>query len=113
MKLLSCAMVLCLAAAPALADAKLLRASPMNGARIKAPARITLTFAEALEPAFSGALLMDGDGKNLTGDPVSVSGAVMRLTPGRLAPGAYIVSWHAVGHEGHRIEGRLRFTVRP
>ena len=113
MKLLSCAAMLFLVAAPAFANAHLTKSAPVNGARIRSPHRIVLTFSEALEPAFSGALLLDNDGRNLSGDPVKVSGRVMTLSPGRLEPGSYTVSWHSVGHEGKRLEGRIRFTVHP
>jgi len=113
MKLLSCVAALCLVAAPALANAHLTKSSPANGAKIKSPHRVVLTFSEALEPAFSGALLLDKDGRNLSGEPVKVSGRVMTLSPAPLDPGQYTVSWHAVGHEGRRQEGRINFTVRP
>src|SRR5579871_4935057 len=87
----------------AFAHARLVKSQPVEGARIKSPAHIVLTFSEALEPAFSGALLMDKDGRNLSGDPVKVSGRVITLKPGRLEPGDYVVSWHSVGHDAHRL----------
>ena len=113
MKLLSCAAAFCLIAAPALANAHLIKSIPANGAKVKPPHRIVLTFSEALEPAFSGALLLDKDGRNLNGEPVRISGRSMTLTPARLEPGRYSVSWHSAGHEGRRLEGQIRFTVRP
>jgi len=113
MKFLSCAAALCLVAAPAFANAHLTKSSPANGAKIKSPHRVVLTFSEALEPAFSGALLLDSDGRNLSGEPVKVSGRVITLSPAPLEPGPYTVSWHAVGHEGKRLEGRVHFTIRP
>lgn len=113
MKFLSYAAMLCLIASPALANAHLVRSNPANGAKVKSPHRIVLTFSEALEPAFSGALLLDQDGRNLNGEPVKVSGRLITITPERLEPGRYIVSWHSAGHEGKRLEGRVRFTVRP
>jgi methionine-rich copper-binding protein CopC len=114
MKSSSIVMLLCLAlsAQPAFAQARLVRSAPAEGARIKSPRHIVLTFSEALEPAFSGALLMDMDGRNLSGDPVKVSGRRITLTPARLMPGPYIVSWHCVGHDGHRVDGHLHFHVR-
>jgi hypothetical protein len=99
--------------APAFAHARLVKSQPSEGTRIKSPTRIVLTFSEALEPAFSGALLMDQDGRNLSGEPVKVSGRIITLKPGHLEPGNYIVSWHSVGHDAHRLEGRLHFRVRP
>ena len=113
MKFLSCAAMLCLLASPALANARLIKSSPANGAKVRSPHRIVLTFSEPLEPAFSGALLLDQDGRNLNGEPVKVSGRLITVTPGKLEPGRYIVSWHSAGHEGKRLEGRVRFTVRP
>jgi len=105
-------LALALAAPPAFAQARLVRSAPTEGARIKSPQHVVLTFNEALEPAFSGALLMDMDGRNLSGEPVKVSGRRITLTPPRLKPGAYIVSWHCVGHDGHRVDGHLHFRVR-
>jgi len=114
MKSLSCLLFLLLSATSAFANAHLIKSSPTNGARVRSPSRIVLTFSEALEPAFSGALLLDKDGRNWTADPVRIDGTLLRLRPSqRLPPGAYIVSWHSVGHEGHRLDGRIHFTVRP
>jgi copper resistance protein C len=113
MKNLSLPALLFLAATPALAHAHLIKSLPVEGAKVKSPAHIVLTFSEALEPAFSGALLMDKDGRNLNGDPVKIDGKLMTITPGHLEPGDYVVSWHSVGHDTHRLEGRIRFTVRP
>lgn len=107
-------MFLLLAAAPAFANAHLVKSSPANGAKVHSPSRIVLTFSEALEPAFSGALLLDADGRNWTADPVRIDGTVLRLRPSqRLPAGSYVVSWHSVGHEGKRLDGRIHFTVRP
>ena len=114
MKILSCLLFLALSTAPAPANARLIKSSPANGAHVRSPSHIVLTFSEALEPAFSGALLLDKDGRDLTADPVKIDGPILRLRPSeRLSPGAYVVSWHSVGHEGHRLDGRIHFTVRP
>jgi methionine-rich copper-binding protein CopC len=96
---------------PALAHAHLVKSTPEKGAKTKSPAHVVLTFSEALEPAFSGALLVDDVGRNFTGGPVQIDGPVMTLTPDRLAPGHYRVNWHAVGHDTHRTEGEFAFTV--
>ena len=112
MKFLSCVAMLCLVAGPAFASAHLVRSTPANGAKVKAPRRIVLTFSEALEPAFSGAMVLDQDGHNLTGEPVRFSGRTMSLRPQRLEPGRYLLSWHSVGHDGKRRDGRVHFIVR-
>lgn len=113
MKSLSLSALLLMAATPAFAHAHLVKSLPADGARIKSPSRIVLSFSEALEPAFSGALLIDKDGRNLTGEPVKINGRLMTLLPAHLEPGDYTVSWHSVGHDTHRLEGRVHFTVRP
>jgi hypothetical protein len=101
------------AASPAFAHARLLKSLPAAGARIKTPRRVVLTFSEALEPAFSGALVMDSEGRNFSAGPMKVDGPVMTLTPGKLQPGTYKVVWHSVGHDTHRMEGEFSFTVKP
>ena len=100
-----------LLAGPALATARLVKAMPAAGAKVKPPAHITLHFSEALEPAFSGALLLDSDGRNLSGAPVKINGTELVMTPGRLVPGVYHVAWHSVGHDTHRLDGEFSFTV--
>ena len=100
-------------ASPALAHALLKTSTPGKNDVVKSPEHIVLRFSEALEPAFSGALLLDDDGRNVTGAPVKVDGPLMTLTPGKLTPGVYHVSWHSVGHDTHRLEGEFRFTVKP
>ena len=102
-----------LLASPALAHAELQKSTPAKNAVVKSPLHIVLRFSEALEPAFSGALLLDDDGRNVTGAPVKVDGTLMTLTPGHLAPGVYQVAWHSVGRDTHRLDGAFRFTVKP
>jgi copper resistance protein C len=99
-------------AAPAFAHAVLQKSAPAANARVNSPAHITLHFSEALEPAFSGALLLDGDGRNVSGAPVKIDGPELVMTPGRLAPGVYHVVWHSVGHDTHRLDGKFSFTVK-
>ncbi len=106
-------LALFLMGSPALAHAHLQKSVPATAAKVKSPKHVVLTFSEALEPAFSGALLMDDDGRNLTGGQVVVNGPVMRFSPGHLAPGKYKVVWHVVGHDTHRMDGEFSFTVKP
>jgi methionine-rich copper-binding protein CopC len=102
-----------LLALPALAHARLVKSSPAAGAKVTSPLHVTLRFSEALEPAFSGALLLDKDGRNVSGERVQINGTAIVLTPGPLAPGVYHVSWHSVGHDTHRLDGDFSFTVKP
>jgi methionine-rich copper-binding protein CopC len=105
--------LLMLLASPAFAHARLVKATPGPGAKVVSPGKIVLRFSEALAPAFSGALLLDQDGKNVSGDPVQVNGTLITIKPGPLPPGIYHVNWHSVGHDTHRLEGEFSFTVKP
>jgi len=104
--------LLSLMAAPAFAHARLQKSVPAANARVSSPAHISLHFSEALEPAFSGALLLDSDGRNVSGAPVKIDGPELVMTPGRLAPGVYHVVWHSVGQDTHRLDGDFSFTVK-
>ena len=98
---------------PVLAHATLVKSTPAKGARVASPKEITLRFSEALEPAFSGALLLDQDGRNVSGAPVKVNGQTIILMPGPLLPGVYHVNWHSVSRDTHKLEGDFSFTVKP
>jgi hypothetical protein len=112
MKKILSALLLMSLATPAFAHAHLQKSTPAANAKVKSPQHIVLRFSESLEPAFSGALLLDQDGRNVSGAPVVVDGPLITLTPGKLAPGVYHVSWHSVGHDTHRLDGDFNFTVK-
>ena len=104
--------LLLLASAPAFGHARLESSVPASGASVKSPKTITLKFVEALEPAFSGAVLTGADGKPIA-VPSGVSGTAITLLPFSLRPGAYTVTWHSVGHDTHRVTGSFSFKVIP
>lgn len=101
-----------LLAAPAFGHARLESSTPAKGASVKSPKTITLKFGEALEPAFSGAVLTAADGKTIA-VPSAVSGSSITLLPFSLRPGAYTVTWHSVGHDTHPVTGSFSFQVIP
>jgi methionine-rich copper-binding protein CopC len=103
-------LLLLLAATPAFAHAKLTGSEPAANAKVKAVQTIRLTFAETLEPAFSGASLADATGKTIK-VPSSVAGNAITLLPMSLKPGRYTVSWHSVGRDTHRVTGSFSFDV--
>ena len=103
-------LLMLLAASPALAHAKLKSSDPAAGSHVKSPNMIRLIFSEPLEPAFSGAELLDAAGKAIP-VPKSVGGATITLLPMALKPGVYKVTWHSVGHDTHRMNGGFGFTV--
>ena len=112
-RMLLALVLLAVPALPAFAHDRLLKSVPAAGAKVSSPQHITLRFSEALEPAFSGALLLDEDGRNVSGEPVKINGPLITLTPDHLAPGVYHVSWHSVGHDTGRLDGDFSFTVKP
>jgi copper resistance protein C len=112
-RILPILVLLPLLAGPAFAHSHLQKSEPAANAKVRSPGHITLHFSESLEPAFSGALLLDKDGRNVSGAPVKIDGPLMTLTPGPLPPGVYKVSWHSVGHDTHRLDGNFSFTVKP
>ena len=102
------------AATQADAHARLVGATPAANASTPSPRTLTLRFSEKLEPKFSGAELMRADGTSV---PVKAQVGKDRKTivadvPGKLAPGAYMVMWHVVSADGHRMKGDFNFTVR-
>ena len=105
-------LLMLLAASPAFAHPKLISSDPAAGAKLKAAKMIKLSFSEKLEPAFSGASLIDATGKAMP-VPSSVAGKVITLLPMSLKPGHYRIAYHSVGHDTHRITGTFSFEVVP
>lgn len=104
-----------LMASQAQAHAHLLKASPAADAKVAAPTTIQLQFSEKLEPKFSAVELMKASGAAIAvdsavskTDPKAIGATVK--TP--LAPGAYMVMWHVVSADGHKMKGDYAFTVR-
>ena len=104
--------LLALSLTPAFAHIAFEGANLTDGANVKDPGEVRLQFSENLEPGFSGAVLSDAMGK-----PVATThargGHAITLKSNGLKPGAYTVSWHGMGHNRHRIKGRIRFNVVP
>lgn len=107
--------VLLALASPAVAHPKVSASTPAAGATTTAPKKISLQLSEKLEPKFSGVELMKADGTKV---PVvsKVGGkdgkTIEADVKGKLAPGRYMVMWHAVAADGHRVKGDYNFTVR-
>ena len=103
---------LLLLASGAEAHAHLVMAAPSANAAVAAPSAVRLRFSERLAPRFSGADLMQSDGQAVA-SRAKVSGKAVQLSPTtRLAPGGYMVMWHVVSSDGHKMKGQYNFTVR-
>jgi len=109
-------LLLMFAAAPsALAHAhpKIMKPAPDSSG--PAPTSITITFSEGVEPKFSFIRLTDENGKSAdsaTSRPAPNDPTTLILSVPRLRPGTYVVHWANVALDGHRLDGRYKFTVR-
>lgn len=108
-------------AVPAMAHPKLLSSSPAANASVTKPALITLTFSETLIGPMSGIELtmtgMPGMAKHgpmpIRGFTTKVTGKVLTVKlPRPLPAGTYLLKWHVVAADQHRIENSYSFTVR-
>jgi methionine-rich copper-binding protein CopC len=92
------------------AHAFLDHASPAVGSTVASPGAVTLYFTEQLEPKFSGGEVHSAAGARVDHGK-SVSGNVMRLSVGGLAPGSYSVTWHVLSVDTHKTQGSFSFSV--
>ena len=98
------------------AHARLMSAVPAVDSAAAPPAEIRIVFDEEVTPKFSGIVLTDAAGKVVpTGktalDPKDKKVMIVPVKK-RLAPGPYLVTWHAVSEDTHRIVDKYRFTVK-
>ena len=102
-----------LAMAPAAwAHAHIVSSTPAANASGPAPRALHLEFSEGLEAKFSGVELMKASGPAVAAD-AKVSGKAIDATPkAPLAPGEYMVMWHALSTDGHKSNGSYNFTVK-
>lgn len=105
----------------ALANPRLVSASPGANATVAKPAQITLTFSEALVAALSGIdltmIAMPGMADHprmpVRGFATKVEGKTLTAKlPRPLPAGTYELKWHVVAANQHRIEGSYTFTAR-
>lgn len=104
-----------LSAGQALAHAALVKSSPLANATVAAPKTISLTFNEALTPAFSGFDVSMANGMKMkvktkvSKDKKTITG----VPAGPLMAGAYKVNWRAAAaDDGHKTTGTVAFAVK-
>jgi methionine-rich copper-binding protein CopC len=105
-----------LAADGARAHSGLARSSPGDGATVKPPKDVVLTFTAKLEPMFSSIEVRDAKGVavhdgNTTGVPAQPTQIRVALKP--LPPGTYKVIWRVLSVDTHRTQGSFTFRVAP
>jgi methionine-rich copper-binding protein CopC len=110
---IACALVLIGCSAFTFAHARLVKADPADGSTVTvAPTKFMLTFGE---PAKLTVLSLQKDAepaKKIGPLPTNASAEISVPAP-KLAPGKYVLSWRAVGDDGHVMPGKLSFTVGP
>jgi methionine-rich copper-binding protein CopC len=110
-------LLLGLAAEPALAHARLIRATPRVGSTVRpSPAELTLRFSESIDLSASTVTVSGPRGPAPTG-PLTLDrgdGRVVHVPlPPALPPGAYRVDWGMTSVDTHHTEGDFRFRVAP
>jgi len=103
-----------LSASPALAHARLVSATPGNGATVTAPRTIGLTFSERFAAPFSTVEVEDSRGRAISlNKAVSEDGKTLGGSfAAPLRAGVYRVAWAIAAADGHRMTGTYNFTVR-
>lgn len=101
-------------AAPVMAHARLVSATPASGATATAPRAISLTFSERFAAPFSTVEVEDSRGREVAvTKTVSEDGKTLRGSfAAPLAVGTYRVTWGIAAADGHRMTGNYSFTVR-
>lgn len=96
----------------ALAHTHLAKSDPADGSVLtKAPERIALQFEHAVRVTeFTIQKGTEKSEKLLIPLPEAPTEKISAVAP-KLAPGAYVVNWRAVGSDGHVMSGKVRFTL--
>ncbi|MER6757139.1 copper resistance CopC family protein [Micromonospora echinofusca] len=107
------AALLLVPAAPAAAHNTLRAASPADGDRLTTPpTRVTLEFAQRLDPTFTTIALSDAARRKIPTGAPAVDGTKGTVTVGEtLGEGTYTVAYRIVSADGHPVQGSYTFTV--
>jgi copper transport protein len=103
--------------AAAWGHAALLRTSPpASGILNTPPARVLLTYSEAVEPRFATVSVTNAAGTRVTAGLPTRSAAdpdTIVVPLRRIAQGWYLVYWRVVSVDGHPVRGAFTFAVGP
>lgn len=105
-------LALALGSSPAAAHTRLIETIPANRSMAaEAPERLTLVFAEAVDPRTVQLDVIGLDGATIAGPelltPAGEDQAVIEFALPALADGVYGLSWITVGPDGHRVAGEV------
>ena len=93
-----------------LAHAHLTGSSPADGSQVTAPpTELVLSFSEAAQLTALAIAHAGGAKQKLTAPAASQTR--IRVPLPALAAGDYVVSWRALGADGHLVPGQIHFTI--
>jgi methionine-rich copper-binding protein CopC len=105
------AWLLLLGSSCALAHPHLTESTPADGAHLgAAPAQLRLHFSEGTQLTALWIQKGQGERQKLAPFPHDPR-ALITVTLPPLAPGDYLLSWRALGSDGHVAPGQIRFTI--
>ena len=108
---MACALLLLGCSALALAHTHLVKAIPADGSTLTmSPVNFMLTFAEPVKMT-ALSLQKDAEPAKKIGPLPAAPAAEIVVPAPQLAVGKYILSWRAVGDDGHVMPGKLTFTM--
>jgi methionine-rich copper-binding protein CopC len=93
------------------AHTRLVQTSPPHGSVLNhTPRVVAIDFTAPPEPGFTRVELLTAEGwQNLDS---SVEGKRVKAALPTLAPGHHQIRWSVISRDGHRVNGRLSFTIR-
>ena len=104
-------LLLTLWAAEAAAHTRLVQTSPPHGAVLNhTPRVIAIDFTSPPEPGFTHIELLTSQGWQTLES--SDEGKRIKAKMPVLAPGNHQLRWSVISRDGHRVSGRLSFTIR-
>lgn len=110
---LACALVLMSCSALGWAHTHLVKSVPANGARVAAALpKFVLTFAEPAKLTTLSLQKESEPARKISPLPTAPAAEISIPAP-QLKPGKYVLSWRAVGDDGHVVPGKVTFTVAP
>lgn len=121
--LMAAALAVSLTPAVAFAHARVVASTPAEGATVTKPRALSITFSEAmLAPTVAASIVMTAMPGMADHPPMTIRNFQSAWSNGNrtitltlrqpLATGSYDLRWQAAGADGHRMTGKVSFTVR-
>ncbi|MEJ3658289.1 copper resistance CopC family protein [Actinomycetes bacterium KLBMP 9759] len=110
---LLCTIALVAGAGSAFAHTRLISSDPADGTSLAAaPARVSLTFNETMQPGFSTLTVVGPDGGRYESGEVSAQGGTVAIAVKPLGPaGTYEIGYRVISEDGHPVTGKVAFTL--